>query len=124
METASESLVRASCVLPDRYDANNACVYVVEADNGEIKVGVSRTPYERLSKIRRHYASRRGFRTATLYAFVETDVPMAVEWMAHRDLKPYWAGGEWFTRAPEAALRVVLEYAMLASRYNVRVVRP
>lgn len=83
-------------------------VYVIEADNGEVKVGASGTPYARLSKIKREYGPRRGFTHARLVGFVPTSCPMAAEALVHRQLESLAVGGEWFNVDPVKALVEVL----------------
>lgn len=88
-----------------------AFVYVISADNGEVKVGSSGAPYARLSQVKREYAARRGFTSARLVGFVRTAWPMAVEAAAQHRLLAHVVGGEWFRVDPEMALQVVLEEA-------------
>ncbi len=88
-----------------------AFVYVMAADNGEVKVGWSGTPYARLSKVRREYSARRGFRDIGLVGMVRTAAFVETEVMAHGRLEPFAVGGEWFRLDAEAALAIVLECA-------------
>lgn len=83
-------------------------VYVVLADNGDVKVGWSSTPFARLSKIKREYAGRRGFRQAQLVAFIQTERFVEVELVAHEILRPQAMEGEWFRVDPECAFEAVL----------------
>lgn len=88
-------------------------VYVVLADNDDVKVGWSSTPYARLSKIKRDYGQRRGFTSARLLAFVETPSFLDTELLAHHALREHWLEGEWFHVPAEAALDAVIEAAWL-----------
>lgn len=92
-----------------------AFVYVIEADNGEVKVGLSGTPVARLSKIKREYGARRGFKEARLVGYVRTPDPLLVEWLAHRTLAEHVTGGEWFRVDPMLAIVTVLQEAMLVA---------
>lgn len=74
-------------------------VYVIEADNGEVKVGIASAPLSRLTTIVREYGPRRGFRTARVAAYFDCDDPPVIEVWAHRLLRDRWVDGEWF-RAP------------------------
>lgn len=87
------------------------CVYVVSADNGEVKVGLSGTPYARLSQIKRHYGPRRGFKGAKLVGIIWTQCAAEVESCVIRRLEHLATGGEWFRCDPEHALRVVIDEA-------------
>ena len=91
----------------------SAFVYVVHANNGEIKVGLSVTPHERLSKIKKEYSHRRGFSEAYLVGFVSTRYGLSVERLAHGFLGQYAVGGEWYRVHPLIALRVVIKAAYL-----------
>lgn len=90
-----------------------AVVYVVEADNGEVKVGLSGTPYARLSNIKREYGPRRGFTHARLVGMVWTDYPVEVERLAIDSLLPLAEGGEWFRVEPMVALVEVVYAATM-----------
>ena len=89
-------------------------VYDILADNGEVKVGVSGTPYARLSKIKREYGPRRGFLDAKLIGFVTTDAYLVVESHVHMALADHAVGGEWYRIDPGIAFRrVVVEATLL-----------
>lgn len=89
-----------------------SCVYVMAADNGEVKVGWSGTPYARLSKVRREYAARHGFERIALVGWVRTTAFLEVELLAIAELKPHASGGEWFRVDPEDALATVVRHAV------------
>jgi len=89
-----------------------AFVYVIEADNGEVKVGLSGTPYARLSKIKREYGPRRGFVDARLVGFVRTRYALVVESLAQHRIEGSATGGEWYRLDPIQALVIVLQEAM------------
>lgn len=89
----------------------DACVYVVQADNGEVKVGLSGTPYARLSKVKKEYSHRRKFKNAYLVGFVPTDYGLYVESIAGRILEEYAVGGEWYEVNSLIALRAVITAA-------------
>jgi len=91
----------------------SSCVYVIQADNFEIKVGVSDTPYARLSNIKKEYSNRRGFKRAYLVGFISSDFGLSVESLAHRMLNQYAVGGEWYRVHAFIALRAVIEAASL-----------
>jgi hypothetical protein len=78
-------------------------VYVIVADNGDVKVGISGTPYARLSKVKRDYGPSRGFQDARLVGFVLTGYAYAIEHFAIRRLLPHATGGEWFRIDPMRA---------------------
>ena len=90
-----------------------ACVYVMAADNGEVKVGFSGTPYARLSKVKREYGARRGFTGIRLVGTVWTHAALEVEAEVIRLLVGCgWAvGGEWFRCDPEQTLQAVIREA-------------
>ena len=90
----------------------NAFVYVMAADNGEVKIGWSSTPYARLSKVKAEYGPRRGFRDVRLVGFVPTPCFMQVESDTLRRLEAWATGGEWFRLDPREALRVVVAEAL------------
>lgn len=89
----------------------SACVYVIQADNGEVKVGWSGTPYARLSSVKREYSARRGFSRAVLIGFVQTPAFVEVELLAIRSLLGDAVGGEWFRCAPAAAIEAIMSAA-------------
>ena len=94
-------------------DFEHDCVYVVQADNGEVKIGVSGTPFARLSKIKKEYGARRNFRDAYVAAFVTTKFGFLVETAAQRSLERYAVGGEWYRVNLLLALRAICEAAWL-----------
>lgn len=87
-------------------------VYVMEADNGEVKVGVSGTPYARLSKVKAYYGPRRGFDHVRIVGMVPCPHPLAVEWGAAQELEPHAVGGEWYRLDAMQALVAVLWAAL------------
>lgn len=89
------------------------CVYVVHADNGEVKIGFSGTPYARLSKIKREYRQRRGFNNAYLVGFVMLENAFELELFMHRKLERYACGGEWYNISPLLAFGWLIDYAYL-----------
>jgi hypothetical protein len=89
----------------------SACVYVIHADNGEVKVGLSGGPYSRLYQVKKDYAHRRGFSDAYLVGFVTTDYGVIVESLAIDSLIENAVGGEWFKIHPLIALNAVIEAA-------------
>ena len=88
-------------------------VYVIEADNGDVKVGMSGTPYARLSHVKREYGPRRGFKDARLVGFVRSRDALLVESAAHHHLLDFATGGEWFRVEPMKALVTVLLAALI-----------
>lgn len=101
----------------------SAYVYVILTDSGEIKVGLSGTPYARLSKIKREYGERRGFKDAQLVGFVDTSYALLVESLVHRRIEAHATGGEWFRMDGEEALSIVLEEARGIDCF-ARLIRP
>lgn len=89
----------------------SSCVYVIQANNGEIKVGLSSTPFARLSKIKKEYGARRQFNDAYLVAFVATSYGLLVESGAHNSLRQFAVGGEWYRVSALIALGVVSRIA-------------
>lgn len=91
-----------------------AFVYVIEADNGDVKVGLSVSPYARLSQVKRDYRGARGFTDARLVGFVKSDAALEVEAMAHQALQRHVipTAGEWYRVDPLKALIEVLWQAM------------
>lgn len=90
------------------------CVFVILADNGEVKIGFSDTPYARLSKIKREFAARNGFKEAKLVGFVETYAAQYVESRIFRSLESYLIeGSNWYQIDPEVMLAFILEEAKL-----------
>jgi hypothetical protein len=89
------------------------CVYVIQADNGEVKLGLSGTPFARLSKVRKEYGPRRQFGDAYLVGFVTTRFGLFVESSAHSELKRFAVGGEWYRVSSLLALGVVAQIAGL-----------
>lgn len=88
--------------------SNAAYIYVIEVDSGEVKVGLSGTPYARMSKIKREYGPSRGFTRARLCAFVGSADAMLIEGLVHRALKDHASGGEWYRLAPGRAIASVV----------------
>lgn len=88
-----------------------AYVYAIAADNGEVKVGFSSTPYARISKVKRDYGKRRGFASAWLIGYVETPFFLDVESDAIERLLPYATGGEWFRCDPQQAMQEIISAA-------------
>jgi len=91
----------------------SACVYIIQADNGEIKVGLSGTPYARLSKVKKEYSKRRGFADAYLVGFITTDYGLEIESFSHKFLEQYAVGGEWYKVNSLFAMRAVLDAASI-----------
>ena len=93
-------------------------VYVIAADNGEVKIGYARAPVSRFVTIQREYGPKRGFLTARLVGYVEAVRADALEALAHRQFWGTWVGGEWFQIDPDAALdRIERLWAELAGEY-------
>jgi hypothetical protein len=91
------------------------CVYLVHADNGEVKIGLSGTPYARLSKIKREYSQRRGFKNAYLVGFVQLESAYELELFVHHKLKRYACGGEWYNISPLLAFGKLIDFAYMFS---------
>ncbi len=89
------------------------CVYVIQADNGEVKVGLSGTPFARLSKVKKEYGLRRHFSNAYLVGYAVTRYGFAVESYVHRELEQYAVGGEWYRMNSLSALGVVAQVAKI-----------
>lgn len=89
----------------------SSCVYVIQADNEEIKVGLSGTPFARLSKVKAEYGDRRRFTSAYLVGYAVTKFGLAVESHVHRELEQYAVGGEWYRINSLYALGVVTQVA-------------
>lgn len=89
----------------------SACVYIVQTNNGEVKIGLSGSPYSRLSQIKKEYGRRRGFTEAYLAAYVVTDYGLLVESLTHRLLDEFAVGGEWYEVSFLIALSAVFEAA-------------
>lgn len=83
-------------------------VYIIQADNGEVKIGVSDAPFHRLNQVKREYGPRRGFRDAYLVGCLRTSRPVTVEATVLDLLDPYSVGGEWFRVSSLYALRALL----------------
>lgn len=81
-----------------------ASVYVIAADNGEVKIGYAMAPATRFVTVRREYAAKRGFSDARLVGWIEASAADVLEVIAHRHFRPQWVSGEWFNVDPEAAL--------------------
>jgi hypothetical protein len=121
-ETARNPRERVSCVLPGE-ERPCAYLYVMAADNGEVKVGYSGSPFARLSAVKAAYAERRGFKNLSLFAYVQSAAPILDELLVIRRLLPLATGGEWFRCTPEHALRIVIETVWEGDGL-VRVFRP
>lgn len=92
----------------------NDFVYVIQADNGEVKVGLSGTPFARLSKIKREYGPRRGFKDAYFkLRHYPTRYGLLIESHAHDALEQFASGGEWYRVNSLFALGVVADVARL-----------
>ena len=90
-------------------------VYVIHADNGEVKIGFSGTPFARLSKIKREYGQRRKFKNAYLVGFVTLDNAFELELLVHRELERYACGGEWYNISPLLAFGKLIDCAHMFS---------
>lgn len=86
-----------------------AAVYVIAADNGEVKIGYAMAPASRFTVIRREYAAKRGFTDARLVGWVECSHADVLEVLAHRHYRSRWISGEWFDLEPDATLREIGE---------------
>lgn len=100
-----------------------AFVYVILVDSGEVKVGLSGTPYARLSKIKREYGPRRNFKDASLVGFVRTAYGQLVESRVQSRLAEHATGGEWYRVDPLIALDAVIDEAR-ALEDDPLVIRP
>lgn len=98
-------------------------LYVMAANNGEVKVGYSGAPFARLSAVKKAYAGVRGFTALQLFAFVPSADPILDELAAIRALVPLATGGEWFRCSPEHALQAVVD-AVWTGAGPVEVIRP
>ena len=85
-----------------------SCVYIIQADNGEVKVGISGSPYARLSQVVRDYSAPRGFSDAYLVAVLPTPAAEMIESIVLDLLRPHATGGEWFRVSALYALRALL----------------
>ena len=107
----------------------DAVLYVFhEPKAGVCKVGLSGTPYARLSHAKRHYRGWNGLDTSDLrlYGFVHDgwcEVRNA-EILAHAVLERFWWNGEWFRVRPALAYRAAqigVALAVALDRYPERV---
>lgn len=116
-----------SAIAERKSSAGWATVYVIAADNGEVKIGYAMAPVSRFVTIRREYARKRGFTDARLVGWVEASQADVLEVMAHRHFWPRWISGEWFTLDPEATLTEIGELwdrvAAIYGEPSCRVVR-
>lgn len=79
-------------------------LYVMQdADNGHVKVGISKTPDIR----RGHIAWSDGRRVSLLYVSTPVDEPLLAERTAHSELREGHVTGEWFSASPAYAIEVV-----------------
>lgn len=79
-------------------------VYVVAAENGTIKVGVSRNPYARIRAM--DTGSPLDLRIAYTESF-DSDVALIIEQSSHALLMEYRKKGEWFLTSPEVAIESI-----------------
>ena len=94
-----------------------ASVYIVQADNGEVKVGITgSTPDARLSKIKRDYAERRRFKDAFVVCWVDTWNPTWFEQHLIEFHVDNAVGGEWLRCS---SLVMLQTFVMLAKLYGV-----
>lgn len=77
-------------------------VYVMQAENGLVKVGMSQDPAKRQKTLE----GRLGWRIDLVETFPVQD-PRLVEKLAHFELGAYWVEGEWFGAPVEVAVEAV-----------------
>lgn len=109
-ESREKPMVEPDCgTVPEAPEWNS--VYVIAADNGEVKVGYSYAPIWRFTTIRREYAKKRGFTNARLVGWIEASHADALEALAHRHFREegHWISGEWFALDPDATLEKLAE---------------
>lgn len=95
-------------------------VYVIAADNGEVKIGYAMCPASRFVTVRREYAPKRGFSDARLVGYIEAERADALEVLAHRYFHDQWISGEWFAIDPECALdEIQVLWGWLADEYGL-----
>lgn len=96
-----------------------ASVYVIAADNREVKIGYAMAPASRFTTIRREYAPKRGFTDARLVGWIECSHADVLEAYAQRHYRRSWISGEWFALDPERTLAEIGElWGMLAAVYG------
>ena len=98
-------------------------VYVMQADNGELKIGWSGAPYARLSKVKGEYGPRRGFVDLRLVGMVRTAAFIETEILVHARVAAAATGGEWYRMDAEDALATALDVALQLDS-DAAIVRP
>lgn len=88
------------------------CIYVMESDDGRVKIGMSNSPVARLSSVR---SSEGGRSISLVYSTDPVDSPDVVERAVLAALAEHCVGGEWFSVATNHAVAVV---EAIAARYS------
>jgi hypothetical protein len=86
-----------------RRQLEGSFVYVVQADNGTIKIGISTNPTARLAQLQRSAPAH----LSLAYVGALRSTGYAVEAEAHRTLASYRQSGEWFSCPAEMAVAAV-----------------
>jgi hypothetical protein len=82
---------------------SGAFIYIIQADNGLVKVGVSTNPSVRLAQLQRASAAH----LSLAYVGALRCNGFAVEAAAHRTLADYRFEGEWFNCPPDMAVAAI-----------------
>jgi Meiotically Up-regulated Gene 113 (MUG113) protein len=83
--------------------SSGSFIYVVQADNGMLKIGVSTNPSARLAQLR----TASPFKLSLAYMGALRCDGYAVEAAAHETLSRHRLEGEWFNCPPEAAVAAI-----------------
>jgi hypothetical protein len=88
---------------PRKSASSDSFIYVAEADNGMLKIGVSTNPGARLAQLR----TSSPFKLSLAYVGALRCDGYAIEAAAHETLSRHRLEGEWFNCPPEAAVAAI-----------------
>jgi hypothetical protein len=88
---------------PRKSASSGSFIYVVQADNGMLKIGVSTNPSARLAQL----CTASPFKLSLAYVGALRCDGYAIEAAAHETLSRHRLEGEWFNCPPEAAVAAI-----------------